>query len=87
MNSEGKRNALGWTAVAVAILFPPLSFVVPIRWTGSYDLPYFLMWVVGISASITAARILTRQWYWLTAFWVTAFGVISVIMLTGDFAP
>jgi hypothetical protein len=45
------------------------------------------MWVLGVSASVAAARLLTKQWYWLTGLWVIVFGAISIIMLTGDFAP
>ena len=87
MWSGSKRITVGWIAVAVAILFTPLSFVIPMPWFGSYDLPYLLMWVLGVSASVAAARLLTKQWYWLTGLWVIVFGAISIIMLTGDFAP
>jgi hypothetical protein len=75
MGTVGRRRATGWVAVCAAVFFPITSWTkLPhYPWFGSYDLPYLLFQMIGLVASVVAARLLDKRWYWLTGFWAVLF--------------
>ena len=77
------RTAIGWAVALIAILLPPLSYFVR-QLSGSIPMTasYILMWLLGILASVVAARTLSKWWYWLTGFWVAVF--IAIRSLLGN---
>ena len=89
MESVGRRRAFGLVAVCAAVCFPVASWTkLPhYPWFGSYDLPYLAFQAIGITASVVAARLLDKRWYWLTGFWLLMFCVVAATMNTVEVGP